>query len=142
MGEGKVLADGLIVLPNGNRINPRETPGAHLKERIDNWQKTQTAPQVSTNFVGAAEITTNYSWSKRIPEVEESAERATKDQEELQVLENLVTTTQRKIDRARKKLGPSNQEEEGLTTRSKAQAAQQRKENPAVTVEKVSRPDP
>ena len=52
-------ADGLIVLPNG--INPQETPGANLKERIDNWQKTQTAPQVSTNFVGAAEITTDYS---------------------------------------------------------------------------------
>ena len=58
------------------------------------------------------------------------------------MLENLVTTTQRKIDRARKKLGPSNQEEEGLTTRSKAQAVQQRKKNPAVTVEKASRPDP
>lgn len=135
-------SDGQIVLPNGNRINAREMPGKNLKERIDHWQNMQVAPQVSTNFVGAAEIKSEYSWSKDTLPTEEYSDMTPRELEELQVLENLVATTQKKIDNTKRKHGAAKRDEEGLHTRSKAQAAQQKKETPAQTVEKSSRPDP
>lgn len=60
----------------------------------------------------------------------------TREHEELKVLENLVASTQKKIDNTKRKFG-SKQDREGLTTRSKAQENHQ---EPAV--ERSLRPDP
>ena len=108
--------DGQIVLPNGNRISPREVPGRNLKERLDNWHKTNNiTPKVSTNFVGATEFKTDYL------ESQETDDFTKREQEELQTLENLVASTQKKIDNAKRK-HVSNKEKDGLLTRSRAQA--------------------
>ena len=91
-------SDGQIVLPNGGRINAREMPGKNLKERIDNWQNAQITPQVSTNFVGAADLHSSYNWQKGSSTNEELTEMTRREQEDLQVLENLAAATQKKID--------------------------------------------
>ena len=130
-------ADGQIVLPNGNRISAREIPGKNLKERIDNWHKTKPLPQVSSNFVGASEISRS-AWIEDI--VDEQADMTKREHEELQVLENLVASTQKKIDNTKKKFGVGKQDRDGLTTRSKAAAIQENV--PVPPVERSSRPDP
>ena len=132
-------SDGQIVLPNGNRINPRETPGRNLKERLDNWHKSNSAPKVSTNFVGAAELDRGYSWA-----TEEPNDITKREEEELQVLENLVASTQKKIDHTKKKFAPNKQGKDGAAanTRSKVQMIQPEKDTPAQTSERSARPDP
>lgn len=132
-------SDGQIVLPNGNRINPRETPGRNLKERLDNWHKSNSAPKVSTNFVGAAELDRGYSWA-----TEEPNDITKREEEELQVLENLVASTQKKIDHTKKKFAANKQGKDGATanTRSKVQVIQPEKDAPAQTSERSARPDP
>ena len=133
--------DGQIVLPNGNRINPREMPGRNLKERIDNWQASNSTPQVSTNFVATADLKAEYVWPAS-KQGNDTLQMSSREEEELQVLENLVATTQKKIDNARKKYGPARQDKEGMTTRSKAQNTQQDKATTPHTPEKPQRPEP
>ena len=129
-------ADGQIVLPNGSRISPREVPGRNLKERLDNWHKTNnTTPKVSTNFVGAAEFKKDYTGGQNMDELSK------REQEELQVLENLVASTQKKIDCAKRKQA-ANKDKDGLLTRSRAQASQQENTPQAQTTDKATRPDP
>jgi hypothetical protein len=134
--------DGQIVLPNGARINPREVPGKNLKERIDNWHKNKPLPQVSSNFVGATDVQPAYAWIDDTEEPERMPEMTQREREDLQVLENLVASTQKKIDNTKKRLGAGRQDRDGLTTRSRAQAASQEKNAPAQPAERSSRPDP
>jgi urease gamma subunit len=62
-----------------------------------------------------------------------------RDEEDLLVLENLVASTQKKFDHARKKFGVS---KEGVSTRSKGQAIQMPKEAEKTAPEKTGRPEP
>ena len=133
--------EGLVVLPNGSRIG-RDVPGRNLKDRIDNWHKTKPTPQVSANFV---EARATYSWvdDSVVPVVQDIEEMSIREHEELQVLENLVNSTQKKLDSAKKKFGINKQDNEGLSTRSKAAAAIADKSKGAPVVdERSSRPDP
>ena len=130
-------SDGQIVLPNGNRISAREIPGKNLKERIENWHKNKPLPQVSSNFVGASERSKS-GWIEEI--VDEQADMTKREHEELQVLENLVASTQKKIDNTKRKFGVGKQDKDGLTTRSRAAASQENV--PVPSVERSSRPDP
>ena len=134
-------ADGQVVLPNGNRINHREIPGRNLKERIDNWQSSNKSPspQVSTNFVGASECQSEYIWTTEQPAEENIQELTKRDKEELKILENLVASTQKKIDTARKKFGLP---KEGMATRSKGAVAQPEKEEGKTQQERTTRPEP
>jgi hypothetical protein len=133
--------EGQIVLLNGNRISTRDMPGKNLKERIDNWHKTKVLPQVSSNFVRAAEVKVEYAWSRDAEEDDDQEEMTKKEQEDLQVLENLVASTQKKIDNAKKKFGANKQDKDGLLMRSKAHAANQEKSTQAQPAERLSRPD-
>lgn len=54
--------NGFIVLPNDNQISTRDTLGKNLKERLDNWHKTNGNPQVSSNMVVASEVRPDYDW--------------------------------------------------------------------------------
>lgn len=129
--------EGFVVLPNGNRISARELPGKDLKERIDNWQKSNPAPQVSTNFVGAASMRDDQGQGL------EGADNMTKrEAEELQILENLVASTQKKIDNTKKRYAPNKSTKEGVATRSKALGNQPEKEATGPQIEKSTRPDP
>ena len=133
-------SDGQIVLPNGNRINGREVPGRNLKERLDNWHKTNTAPKVSTNFVGAAEFKNEYISRENTQDGDMVSKR---EEEELQILENLVSTTQKKIENAKKKFAANKTTKDGImNTRSKGQTAQPEKETQGQQGEKSTRPDP
>ena len=76
------------------------------------------------NFVGASECQLEYIWTMEQPAEENIQELTKRDEEELKVLENLVTSTQKKIDMARRKFGLP---KEGMATRSKGAAAQPRK---------------
>lgn len=129
------------MLPNGNQINPREIPGKNLRERIDNWHKNKPLPQLSSNFVGAAERKGDYTWSDESETLEDPPDMTKREQEELQVLENLVASTQKKIDNTKRKFGANRPDKDGLLTRSKAQAAGQEKVIQAQPGEKSSRPD-
>src|SRR5712664_1694824 len=126
-------AEGQIVLPNGNRIG-REVPGRNLRECIDNWHKTKTTTQVSANFVGAAEVQIKYASPQEVCK-EDMTQR---EQEELQVLENLVASTQKRLDNAKKKFGGNKAERS--VTRSKGQ--EDKNKNQAQPEERSSRPDP
>ena len=79
-----------------------------------------------------------HSWTAK----EEPLEITRREQEELQVLENLVATMQKKIENARWKIGANKSDGEGLLTWSKAQVAQQEKETQAQSGEKSMWPDP
>jgi gag-polyprotein putative aspartyl protease len=132
--------EGQIVLPNGNRIDRREISGRNLKERIDNWHKIKGTPQVSSNFVGAAEARIDYISSS---EDDEQADMSRREQEDLQILENLVASTQKKIDNAKKKAGANRQDRDGPATRGKGNNGRPDKEiAPIQSGEKSSRPDP
>ena len=134
--------DGLVVLPNGNRIG-RDVPGRNLKERIDHWHKNKPATQVSSNFVGAAEVQRSYSFVEEVPDDSQQNKEATSHEEELQMLENQVSASQKKLDNAKKKFAANKQDKDGITTRSKAQASTTDKSKvPSAPEERSSRPDP
>ena len=117
--------------------------GRNLRERIDNWHKNKAAPQVSANFVGAAEMPKSHTWLEDAKIITEEVEISKRQQEELQILENLVSSSQKKLDNAKRKFGGIRLDNEGLLTRSKAQAAFREKgKGAAVSEEKSSRPDP
>ena len=119
----------------------REIPGRNLKDRIDNWHKNKPIPQVSSNFVGATSST--YAWIDDEPVTPEVRNKLTqKELEELEVLENLVSSAQKKIDYTKKRQAANKLDNEGLVTRAKAQAAAQEKAVPSVPAERSSRPDP
>lgn len=116
-----------------------------MKEQIDNWHKTKATPTVSANFVGAAEIREDYSRSEIEPNILNEEDMTRREQDELQVLENLVASTQKKIDNAKRKFGANKKDKEGVTTRAKAYQAHEEKSltsPPAQNIEKSTRPDP
>ena len=116
-------AEGFIVLPNGNRISTRDTPGKNLKERLDNWHKTNGTTQVSTNFVTASDRQPNYGSTNQDKSEGVLTER---EAEDIRTLENLVVATQQKIDNAKKK--KQEKGSSGLATRSK-QAQEKQADN-------------
>lgn len=135
-------SDGQIVLTDGSRIT-RDMQGRNLKERIDIWQRNKVAPQVSANFVGAAEVHKSYTWSEEVPRDADRDDMTKRQQEELQMLENLVSSTQKKLDSAKKRYGGNKQDKEGVNTRSKGQAvAPEKIKAPAISEERSARPDP
>lgn len=98
-------SDGFITLSNGDRINRRTAPGADIKERIDNWNKNnaQSSSIASTNFFEVAEAKSQFVWIEEEPEKEDKT-ITQRDVEELQTLENLVASTQRRINETKGKL--------------------------------------
>ena len=116
-------AEGFIVLPNGNRISTRDTPGKNLKERLDNWHKTNGTTQVSTNFVTASDRQPNYGSTKQDEGEGVLTER---EAEDIRTLKNLVVATQQKIDNAKTK--KQEKGSSGLATRSK-QAQEKQADN-------------
>jgi len=97
-------SEGFITLSNGDRIT-RRIPGADIKERVDNWNKnnTQSTSVTSTNFFEVAEAKSQFVWIEEEPEKEERMVTQ-RDVEELQTLENLVASTQKRINETRGKV--------------------------------------
>ena len=120
--------NGQIVLPNGNRVTNRDVPGKNLEDRLDNWHKTNTSPRVSTNFVGATEKET-YAWAQELEDTDITS----------MILENLVVTTQKKLDSTKKNYGAAKQVNDGKETRSKTQVDMPEKGTTAHTGEENSR---
>ena len=75
---------------------------------------------------------------------EELSHMTIREAEEIQTLENLVSSMQKKIDNAKKKFAANRdkQDKEGVTTRSKAQTKEPEKAELAPLIKKSTRPDP
>jgi hypothetical protein len=93
--------NGQIVLPSGERIYAQ---GKDIKERLDNWHKTNKLA-MSTNFVGATEVnaTAGFVWTKA--EAKDLPQVTQRKIEGLEMLESLVTLTQKKIDSMKHRMG-------------------------------------
>ena len=131
--------EGQIVLPNGNRILAKEMPGRNLKEQLDNWHRTNNPPKISTNFVGATEFKNEYIWPTKPQDSQAPSEMTKREEEELQILKNLVASTQKKIENKKKYAASIGKE--GVTTRSRAQQAPEER-GPAAPAERAVRPEP
>jgi hypothetical protein len=130
----KANDNGYIVLPNGDKIN---APGKDIKERLDNWMKANgaTGPSVSTNFVGTEPYTTSgFIWTE--VDADEEPAMTKREAEEITMLENLVASTQKKIDKAKQK-GVRNP---GPNTRSQKQEEKTPQEKPFEPPKKSSEP--
>jgi hypothetical protein len=102
--------EGFFIFNNGDRIMARTAPGKDIKERVDNWNKTNPfgSNVVSTNFFETEERNpSQFVWIEE--EVDESQIPSQREVEDIQMLENLVATTQRKIDETRKRNVPKGQ---------------------------------
>ena len=92
-----------MVLPNGEWIH---ASGKDIMEKLDNWHKANSAQTVSSHFVGATETQTSagFPWTRAVETEEDDSQPAVTEREieELSILENLVTTTQRKIENTKK----------------------------------------
>jgi hypothetical protein len=120
-------------------------PGRNLKERLDNWHKTNGTPKVSTNFVDAAEFKGGHTWSTNNPDDEGIVDANKEERDELQVLENLVASTQKKIDSTKRKYASNKAaDREGLATRSRGQpqAPQPEKSAAAQSADMRTKPEP
>ncbi|MFI5420871.1 MAG: retropepsin-like aspartic protease, partial [Nitrososphaerales archaeon] len=125
--------DNFITLPNGLRISPHLAAGKDIRERIDNWYKANPSslPSVSANFIGATPTIINAGYVWTVPDTTPNDSELLQDNdvpkptirevEELQLMESLVASTQKKIDDARKKFGPK--VTNGPTTRNMARNA-------------------
>ena len=76
--------------------------------KLDNWHKTNGNKTVLSHFIGAAEaqVSSGYAWA-RAEEEEEKEDQpliTEREVEELSILENLVVTTQKKIDITKKQM--------------------------------------
>jgi hypothetical protein len=114
--------EGQIVLPNGERINPRTMFGRNLKERIESWHASnnQQGNVLTSNLFSIADNEdseaalpkANFVWIEVDDEVGEATER---EKEEVELMETLIASTQKKVDDARRKIGAKNS---GPQTRS------------------------
>ena len=136
----KASESGQVVLPNGDRIH---APGKDIKEKLDNWHKTNR-PSVSTNFIAAAETspTAGFVWA-RIEEEDDDEDLpqiTQREIEEMEILESLVTSTQKKIDNTKQRIG--GQAKTGPTTRARHEAEKktQQQEWPATSTTRTSEP--
>jgi len=121
-GKCKRNAEGFMVLPNGERINARIAPGKNLREWIDNWHNTNSTNAnivnaVSSNFVEALHLqdNANYTWMEPEHEGDDAPLPTKREVEELEMLESLIATTQKKVEETKKKLSRT-----GPVTRSVA----------------------
>jgi hypothetical protein len=91
-------SEGFITLNNGGRISRRTAPGRNLKDKIDNWHKVngQSSNIASTNFFEVSEAKSQFVWVEEEPD-RETKDITQRDVEELQTLENLVASTQKRI---------------------------------------------
>jgi len=130
-----------MVLPNGERINARIAPGKNLRERIDNWHSTNNmnvniVSTISTNFVEASHLQDNIDYSWIEPEFEDDESLPTeREVEELQMLESLIATTQKKVEETKKKITRS-----GPTTRSFTCQEEQVPKQPVLTTRTNEKP--
>ena len=131
-GKCKRNAEGFMVLPNGDRINARIAPGKNLRERIDNWHTTNNVNvnivnTVSSNFVEASHLQDDidYTWMEPENENDDTPLPTEREVEELQMLESLIATTQKKVEETKKKITRS-----GPTTRSFTRQEEQAPKQP------------
>ncbi|KAF9470608.1 hypothetical protein BDN70DRAFT_821139 [Pholiota conissans] len=122
--------EGQIVLPNGERVNPRAHFGRNLKERIENWHANNKNAThiVSSNLVSVSKIEevdnemaptqSQFIWTE-VVEDDEQGYLTAREEEDLELMESLIATTQRKVDDARRRGGNSNRTS-GPVTRSSA----------------------
>jgi hypothetical protein len=140
-GKCKRNAEGFMVLPNGEQINARIAPGKNLRERIDNWHSTNNTnvnivSTVSTNFVEASHLQDNIDYSWIEPKLEDDESLPTeREVEELQMLESLIATTQKKVEETKKKITRS-----GPTTRSFTRQEEQVPKQPVPTTRTNEKP--
>jgi hypothetical protein len=135
-------AEGQIVLPNGNRINSRDCPGRNLKDRLDCWHKANPASNVSINLVGVIEPKGGYIITVKNEKLDDVRTASSEEEQELQILENLVATTQQKIDMAKKRVAAKTGKETPGNTKSKPQNNQKTVEIEVQPAERSTRPDP
>ncbi|PPQ71592.1 hypothetical protein CVT25_007902 [Psilocybe cyanescens] len=112
-----------VSLPDGSRVSGRTALGRNLKEKIDNWRQLNPSnsgiPSVSANVVEIQDAGS----TSQIEEIYDDAPEdihpkpTQRDQEELEMLETLAMSTQKKLDESRKKMGIAMAN--GPTTRSK-----------------------
>ena len=131
-GKCKRNAEGFMVLPNGERINARIAPGKNLRERIDNWHSTNNAnvnivSTVSTNFVEASHLQDDidYTWMEPEHEDDDAPLPTEREVEELEMLESLIATTQKRVEETKKRITKS-----GPTTRSFTRQEEQAPKQP------------
>jgi len=140
-GKCKHNAEGFMVLPNGERINARIAPGKNLREQIDNWHSTNNTnvnivSTISTNFVEASHLQDNIDYSWIEPELEDDESLPTeREVEELQMLESLIATTQKKVEETKKKITRS-----GPTMRSFTRQEEQVPKQPVPTTRTNEKP--
>lgn len=139
--------ENFIVLPNGLRVTPRIASGRNIMERIDAWHRANPTniTTVSSNFVG---IGTEYisepegsNWA--MPSTvtfaglndNEEQTLTVREQEELETLEALIASTQKKVDETKKR-AQATKPNTGPTTRNMS------KKNPLEDKSKPAVPQP
>ena len=108
-----------MVLPDGDCINRRISPGKNLKEQIDNWHTTNANnTTVTSNFVEVNNPleTTQFSWIQEGDKEGDSPSVTECEIEEIRMLESFIATTQKKVDETKKRMART-----GPTMRSAAQ---------------------
>jgi hypothetical protein len=127
----KKNSEGFFIFSNGDRITARAAPGKDIKERVDNWNAANQSSThvVSTNFFETSpkSNTSQFVWIEEEAEEEPVAD-SQRQLEEIQMLESLVESTKKKIDKAKRKNAPKG---EGPMTRAAAlkdRAAQEERE--------------
>ncbi|PPQ75015.1 hypothetical protein CVT25_005597 [Psilocybe cyanescens] len=104
-----------IVLPNGTRVTPRTAPGRNIMERLDNWHKSNPSSTntVSSNFVASDldcswSLPTTTAFTEARQSNDEDLPLATgREMEDLELLESLITSTQKKVDETKRKMNAS-----------------------------------
>ena len=103
-----------VTTSDGSKVTFRLTPGKNMKERIDNWRKSNPSiATVSTNIIKVEGIT-----SAHTEEDEDEPYVTQREVDELEMLQVLAATAQKKADEARKKIGNKAPRMEGPTTRN------------------------
>jgi hypothetical protein len=114
--------NGQIVLPNGEKIY---APEKNIKERLDYWNKNN-APSVSTNFVGVTEASkvSGFIWTE--VDEEDLPQVTQRDIEELEILESLVSLTQKKIGNTKQKISTQSKDKNAKPATKARQEAEKK----------------
>jgi hypothetical protein len=109
---------------------------------LDCWHKANPASNISTNFVGAIEPKGGYIITIKNKKLDDVRTTSSEEEQELQILENLVATTQQKIDTAKKRVAAKIGKETPGNTKSKPQNNQKTVEIEVQPAESSMCPDP
>ena len=131
-----------MVLPNGEWINAQIAPGKNLWERINNWHSTNNTninivSTVSTNFVEASHLQHNidYTWMEPEHKDDDAPLPTKREVEELEMLESLIATTQKRVEETKKRIIKS-----GPTTRSFAHQEEQAPKQSILAPRNIEKP--